>query len=74
MKKRQKIVIKNKEMKHPYVEYESSKVWMIVRSSVEELVENNDIELLTPIEYIVGYICKNISSTNFSEEKSPEML
>ena len=47
MKKRQKIVIKNKEMKHPYVEYESSKVWMIVRSSVEELVENNDIVKLT---------------------------
>lgn len=49
-------------MKHPYVEYESSKLWMIVRSSVEELVENNDIELLTPIEYVVGYICKNVSS------------
>ncbi len=31
---------------------------MNVKSSVEDLVENNDIELLTPIEYIVGYICK----------------
>jgi len=51
-------------MKHPYTEYESSKLWEIVKSSIEELVENNDIELQTPIEYVVGYICKNISSTN----------
>ena len=53
-------------MKHPYEEYETSKLWEIVKSSIEELVENNDIELFTPIEYIVGYICKNISSTNIT--------
>lgn len=49
-------------MKHPYKEYESSELWKIVKSSIEELVENNDIELQTPIEYVVGYICRNISS------------
>ena len=53
-------------MKHPYEEYETSKLWVIVKSSIEELVENNDIELFTPIEYVIGYICKNISSTNIS--------
>ena len=51
-------------MKHPYEEYEAYKLWMNVKSSVEDLVENNDIELLTPIEYIVDYICKNISATD----------
>ena len=50
-------------MKHPYKEYELSRFWGIVKSSIEELVENNDIELQTPIEYVVGYICKNISLT-----------
>lgn len=35
----------------------------------EELVENNDMELFTPIEYVVGYICKNISSTNIVKNK-----
>ena len=59
-------------MKHPYKEYEASRLWEFVKSSIEELVENNDIELFTPIEYIVGYICKNISSTNISEEESPK--
>lgn len=50
-------------MKHPYEEYEASRLWEFVKSSIEDLVENNDIELFTPIEYIVGHICKNISST-----------
>lgn len=51
-------------MKHPYKEYESSKFWGIIKSSIEELVENNDIELQTPIEYVVAYICKNLSLTD----------
>ena len=54
-------------MKHPYEEYETSKLWGLVKSSIEELVENNDMELFTPIEYVVGYICKNISSTNIGK-------
>ncbi|MBD9246502.1 hypothetical protein [Prevotella sp.] len=60
-------------MKHPYQEYETSELWDVVKSSIEDLVENNDIELSTPIEYVVGYICKNISSTDISSgEKSPK--
>lgn len=56
-------------MKHPYEEYETSKLWGLVKSSIEELVENNDMELFTPIEYVVGYICKKISSTNIVKNK-----
>lgn len=59
-------------MKHPYKEYEDSELWKIVKSSVEELVENTDIELLTPIEYVVGYICKNLSSPNNYKENMPK--
>ena len=51
------------KMKHPYKEYETSELWEVVKSSIEDLVENNDIELSTPIEYVVGYICKNISES-----------
>lgn len=60
---------KIQDMKHPYEEYETSKLWGLVKSSIEELVENNDMELFTPIEYVVGYICKNISSTNIVKNK-----
>lgn len=61
---------KIQEMKHPYEEYETSKLWGLVKSSIEELVENNDVELFTPIEYVVGYICKNISSTNIVKNET----
>lgn len=57
-------------MKHPYEEYKASRLWEFVKSSIEDLVEDNDIELFTPIEYIVGHICKNISSTDIIVEKS----
>lgn len=51
-------------MKHPCKEYENTEVWKTVKSSVEELVNNNDVELLTPTEWFVGYI--NISKTGIA--------
>ena len=36
-------------MKHPYQKYETSELWAVVKSSIEDLVENNDIELSTPL-------------------------
>lgn len=60
-------------MKHPYKEYKTSKLWIFVKFSIEDLVENNDIELFTPIEYVVCYICKNISSNDIvSGENTPK--
>lgn len=59
-------------MEHPYKEYETSELWQPIRSSVEDLIENNDIELFTPIEYVVGYLCKKLSSPHISEEEQPE--
>lgn len=43
-------------MQHPYIKYEQDKIWTVVN----DLINNNDIELQTPIEYVVGYICKGL--------------
>jgi hypothetical protein len=48
-------------MEHPYKEYENSKTWNAVARLIKDLVDNNDIELLTPKEYVIGYICKGLS-------------
>ena len=48
-------------MEHPYKEYENSKTWNAVACLIKDLVDNNDIELLTPKEYVIGYICKGLS-------------
>ena len=47
-------------MQHPYIKYEQDKAWTVVNDLINDLINNNDIELQTPIEYIVGYICKGL--------------
>lgn len=36
----------------------------LFKKNFAEKIINNDIELQTPIEYVVGYICKNLSLTD----------
>ena len=54
-------------MEHPYKEYENSKTWNAVARLIKDLVDNNDIELLTPKEYVIGYICKGLSKQTTKE-------
>ena len=56
--------IKQKIMQHPYKKYEQDKTWGIVNNLINDLLDNNDIELETPIEYVVGYICKGLLDSN----------
>ena len=56
--------IKQKIMQQPYKKYEQDKTWGIVNSLINDLLDNNDIELQTPIEYVVGYICKGLLDNN----------
>lgn len=51
-------------MCHPYKKYESSPYWPVIRKLIEDLEDNNDLELQTLIEYIVGYICKGLEQEN----------
>ena len=47
-------------MQHPYIKYEQDKTWTVVNDLINDLINNNDIEPQTPIEYVVGYICKGL--------------
>ena len=51
-------------MQHPYIKYEQDKTWTVVNDLINDLINNNDIELQTPIEYVVGYICKGLLDSN----------
>ena len=56
-------------MQHPYIKYEQDKTWTVVNDLINDLINNNDIELQTPIEYVVGYICKGLlDSCKFQNE------
>ena len=50
-------------MNHPYKEFEGTEQWKIVEQAIKELIENGDLELLTPIEYVVGAICKELTKS-----------
>jgi hypothetical protein len=45
----------------PYDVYKGAEVWRIVEKAIYDLVENGDIVEATRRDYIVGYICKQIS-------------
>ncbi|MES2728426.1 MAG: hypothetical protein V4643_15055 [Bacteroidota bacterium] len=59
-----------KEIKHPYKEYEQTQLWDIMNKAIDDLIDNQDIELTTRKEYVVGYLCKSLKSKfkNIKEE------
>ena len=44
----------------PYDKYKSSEEWQIISKAVQQLIKNNDIEPLTPNDYIIGFIVKQL--------------
>lgn len=49
-----------KKIAHPYTEYQQTQLWELIEKAVNDLVKNQDIELTTRKEYIIGYLCKSI--------------
>lgn len=45
---------------HPYKKYENTALWENIKQSIKDLEDNQDISLMTPPEYVVGYICKQL--------------
>lgn len=48
-------------MKHPYVDFEDTEEWNQLHRLIQDLIDNNDMEIYTPIEYVVGYLCKGLN-------------
>ena len=58
-------------MEHPYKEFESMVLWKTIDKAIGDLEENQDLELKTPREYVVGYLCKNlIEGCSVDEQKA----
>ena len=59
-------------MQHPYIKYEQDKTWTVVNDLINDLIKiNNDIELQTSIEYVVGYICKGLLDSQVTKVSHP---
>ena len=46
--------------RHPYVEFEGTKVWRTVKKALSDLEKNQDIALKEWHQYVVGYVCKQL--------------
>lgn len=46
---------------HPYEAWEGTRTWSTLEAAVAELVENQDLEEMTPREYIVGFLTKRLA-------------
>jgi hypothetical protein len=54
-------------MSTPYDNYRQSKEWKIISDSIQALVRNQDIKMMTNADYVIGYITKEII------DKSPKI-
>ncbi|MEY5041269.1 MAG: hypothetical protein RLZZ414_817 [Bacteroidota bacterium] len=61
-----------KEMNHPYKDYENNKLWELIEKGIDDLIENQDIELTTRKEYVIGYLCQIVISSIQDERQLPK--
>ena len=46
--------------KTPYEKYRQTFEWDVIENAINDLVDNNDIEIKTPTDNVIGYISKQI--------------
>jgi hypothetical protein len=45
---------------NPYAHYQTTEEWVIVEKLLNSLIENQDIELKTAPEYVIGYLVQEL--------------
>ena len=44
----------------PYEEFRDCRLWKVIEKSLDDLKENQDIDITTEQDYVVGYLCKMV--------------
>jgi hypothetical protein len=57
-------------MSHPYREFEQTPLWRAIDIAVAELEQNNDVELRTTREHVIGYLCRLLAAQGTVTESS----
>jgi hypothetical protein len=52
---------------NPYVKYQNTEEWIILSHLLNELINNQDIELKTAPEYVIGYLVEKLRNKDFKE-------
>jgi len=55
---------------NPYSHYQTTEEWVIISHLLTELINNQDIELKTAPEYVIGYLVEKLQNRDFQDEKN----
>jgi deoxyhypusine synthase len=62
---------KNLKLNTPYTDYRDTEEWVIIEYLLQELENNQDIELKTAPEYVIGYLVEKLRNRDlFAKEKA----
>ncbi|MCE8163509.1 MAG: hypothetical protein I3273_06945 [Candidatus Moeniiplasma glomeromycotorum] len=53
----------------PYSQYQNTEEWVIIAHLLKELEDNQDIELKTAPEYVVGYLVEKLRNKDLFKEQ-----
>jgi hypothetical protein len=54
---------------HPYVQFEGTPLWRVIDRAVAGLERNTDLTLTTAREYVIGYLCRQVSRLRMPRAK-----
>ena len=65
----QKTKTKDLKTTTPYVQYKNTEEWAIIEYLLNELENNQDIELKTAPEYVIGYLVEKLRNKDLFKDK-----
>ena len=57
-------------MKHPYLQFDKTPLWLAIDFAISELERNRGVELTTSRNYVIGYLCQQLSAKQLVTPKS----
>lgn len=60
---------KTNDHKTPYAQYKNTEEWVIIEYLLNELENNQDIELKTAPEYVIGYLVEKLRNKDLFKDK-----
>lgn len=69
----QKTKTKDLKLNTPYTQYQSTEEWVIIEYLLKELENNQDIELKTAPEYVIGYLVEKLRNRDLLFKENTEI-
>ena len=51
---------------HPYAEFVGTDLWSAISTALNDLELNQDVEITTRREYVIGYLCQRLAEAELA--------